>query len=79
MVTGALTDMSSKEEKIGKFDKWEVNNWLDNLITAQEVLDDPKKKAAVKILMAKKSKAVDKVEDLLTKTGARLKETFGKK
>ena len=67
-----------KDEKVGGFDKWEVNNWLDNLIQAQEVLDDPKKKAAVKILMTKKSKAVDKVEDLLTKTGERLKKTFGR-
>ncbi len=80
MVTGALTDMSDKkEDMVGGFEKWEVSGWLDNLISAQEVLDDPKKKAAVKILMSKKSKAVDKVEDLLTKTGARLKETFGKK
>lgn len=69
----------AKEEKIGGFDKWEVRNWLDNLISAQEVLDDPKKRAAVKILMTKKAKAVDKVEALLVKTGARLKKTFGKK
>ena len=77
MLTGSPE--MAKEEQVGGFDKWEVNGWLDNLIQAQEVLDDPKKKAAVKILMTKKSKAVDKVEDLLTKTGERLKKTFGKK
>ena len=69
----------AKDEKIGGFEKYEVRNWLDNLILAQEILDDPKKRAAVKILMADKAKAVDKVEDLLTKTGARLKKTFGSK
>lgn len=79
METGALTNMSKKEEQVGGFDKWDVRSWLDNLISAQEVLDDPKKKAAVKILMTEKAKAVDKVEDLLTKTGDRLKETFEKK
>ncbi len=80
MVTGAPISMSSKQaDKVGGFDKWEVRGWLDNLISAQEVLDDDKKRAAVKILMTEKAKAVDKVEDLLTKTGARLKETFGKK
>ncbi len=78
MVTGAPINMS-KQEKVGGFDKYEVRNWLDNLISAQEVLDDPKKRAAVKIMMAEKAKAVDKVEDLLTKTGERLNKTFGKK
>lgn len=68
-----------EEEKIGGFDKYEVRRWLDNFIETQEVLGDKKKVAAVKILMAEKSKAVDKVEDLLAKTGDRLKKTFGKK
>jgi len=77
MITGA--PKMAKDEKIGGFEKYEVRNWLDNLILAQEILDDPKKRAAVKILMADKAKAVDKVEDLLTKTGARLKKTFGSK
>ncbi len=69
----------AKEEKVGGFDKYEVQRWLDNFIETQEVLADKKKVAAVRILMVKKSRAVDKVEDLLTKTGDRLKETFGKK
>lgn len=69
----------AENEKIGGFDKYEVQRWLDELITTQEVLDDKKKVAAIKVLMAKKSKAIDKAEDLLVaKTGERLKETFGK-
>lgn len=76
MITEGLS--MAKQEKIGGFEKYEVRNWLDNLISAQETLNDKKKVAAIKILMAEKAKATDEVEALLSNTGERLKKTFGK-
>ena len=66
----------AKQEKIGGFDKWDVNGWLDTLIRAQEILGNKKKIDAVKIAMTDKAEAVDKVEALLNKTDARLRKTF---
>lgn len=63
-----------KEEQIGGFNKYEVSNWLDNLIQTQEVLGDKKKVVAIRTLMAKKAKAVDKAEELLKKTKGRMKK-----
>ena len=39
----------AKQEKIGGFDKWDVNGWLDTLIRAQEILGNKKKIDAVKL------------------------------
>ena len=72
-------EMVDKEERVGGFDKYEVQRWLDELIATQEVLSDKKKVAAVRTLMTTKAKAVDKAEELLGKTNDRLKKTFGGK
>ena len=66
----------AKQKKIGGFDEWDVNGWLDTLIRAQEILGNKKKIDAVKIAMTDKAEAVDKVEALLNKTDARLRKAF---
>ena len=73
--------MADKEEKIGGFDKWEIESAYRTLIEAKEILNDKKKVAAVKIYAVKAEEAATEVsaELALEKTvGKKLKETFKK-
>lgn len=59
---------SPKVEKIGKFDKWEVEGWADTIIRAEEIKADKEKMAAVKPILEKKiagvKKAVESIADI---------------
>ena len=66
--------MSDKEEKIGGYDKWEIESCYDTLIKAKEILADEKKVAAVKIYAKEAQEAAAKVSAELD-----LEKTEGKK
>lgn len=59
-----------KEEKkeYGKFDKWEVENWADTIVRAEEIKADPEKMKVVKMCMKKKygaaKKAIESIDDI---------------
>lgn len=75
-------DVSTKSEKIGGFDKWEISSAFDTLTSAREILKDEKKVAAIRIYAAKRVKATEEVATQLKleKTvGKRLSKMFGKK
>ena len=63
----------SGSEKIGGFEKYEIENAFDTLTRAKELLKDPKKIAAIKIYAAKRVKATEEVAAQL-----KLEKTVGK-
>ena len=72
MAKGEVT--MAKEEKIGGYDKWEIESCYDTLVKAKEILNDEKKVAAVKIYAKKAGKAAAEVSAEL-----KLEKTVGKK
>ena len=74
--------MSTKSEKIGGFDKWEITGAYDTLKEAREILANEKKVAAVRIY-AKKAEAaaaeVSKQLSLEKTVGKKLSTMYGKK
>ncbi|KKN37097.1 hypothetical protein LCGC14_0766870 [marine sediment metagenome] len=75
-------DVSTKSEKIGGFDKWEISSAYDTLKEAREILADEKKVAAVRIY-AKQAEAaaaeVSKQLNLEKTVGNKLSKMYGKK
>jgi len=66
-----------KQEKINGFDKWEIENNLDSLIKAREILKDPKRVAAIRTLAKKRKDAAAEVEAQLEhKVSKAMKEIF---
>lgn len=51
-------------EKMGKYDKYEIENCMDTLIRAEEIKQDPEKMKQVSKLMGKKKKAISSIDDL---------------
>ena len=64
----------AKSEKIGGFDKWDIENAFDTLTRAREILNDAKKVAAVKLYAKKRATATAEVAAQLN-----LEATVGKK
>lgn len=77
-----VSPVSTKSEKIGGFDKWEISSAYDTLKEAREILADKKKVAAVKIY-AKKAEAaaaeVSKQLSLEKTVDKKLSHMYGKK
>ena len=71
-----------KNEKIGGFEKYEIESAFDTLTRAREILANEKKVAAVRIY-AEKAKAaaaeVSKQLKLEKSVGKKLSKTYGKK
>ena len=70
-----------KTEKIGGFDKYDVEDWLRAITKAADIKKEPKKLAAVNTLAATQLAAAQEKKtqvSLETKTGDRLKSAFGK-
>ena len=53
--------MSTKSEKIGGFDKWEISSAYETLESAKAIMADDKKVAAIRIYAAKRVKATEEV------------------
>ena len=74
--------VSTKSEKIGGFDKWDITGAYNTLKEAKEILADEKKVAAVKIY-AKKAEAaaaeVSKQLSLEKTVDKKLSKMYGKK
>jgi hypothetical protein len=45
-----------KVEKVGGYDKWEVENWLDTILRSYDLREDKKKMKAIKMLAVEKKK-----------------------
>ena len=58
--------MSTKSEKIGGFDKWEISSAYDTLKEAREILANKKKVAAVRIYAKKAEAAAAEVSKQLS-------------
>lgn len=71
---GGITVACEKREKIGGFDKWEIESAYDTLTRAREILNDEKKVAAIKIYAKKAQAAAVEVAAQL-----KLEKTVGKK
>ncbi len=74
--------MAEKSEKIGGFDKWEVENAYDTLTRAKEIEKDTKKVAAVKIYAKMREATAKEVSaelKLHKNVDKKLKQVFGKK
>lgn len=62
--------IAKKEDKkeYGKFDKWEVENWADTIMKAEEIKADAEKMKYVKMCMQKKygaaKKAIESIDDI---------------
>lgn len=65
---------TKKSDKIGGFDKWEIESAFDTLTRAREILKDSKKIAAIKIYAKKRVAATEEVAAQLN-----LEKTVGKK
>ena len=66
--------VSTKSEKIGGFDKWEISSAYDTLKEAREILANKKKVAAVRIYAKKAEAAAAEVSKQLS-----LEKTVDKK
>ena len=53
--------MSTKSEKIGGYDKWEISNAFETLENAREILADDKKVKAIRLYAVKRMKATEEV------------------
>ncbi len=58
--------VSTKSEKIGGFDKWEISSAYDTLKEAREILANKKKVAAVRIYAKKAEAAAAEVSKQLS-------------
>lgn len=67
-----------KSDKIGGFDKWEVNSAVDDLIRVEEIKNKPKFYAVVKQEFAKKMRAMAETA-FEHKIKVNMKKTFGEK
>lgn len=61
-------DKKEEKKEYGKYDKWEVENWADTIVRAEEIKADPEKMKYVKMCMKKKygaaKKAIESIDDL---------------
>ncbi len=74
--------VSTKSEKIGGFDKWDIESAFDTLERAREILADDKKVKAIRIYAAKRVKATEEVAAQLKlekRVGKGLSKMYGKK
>ena len=74
--------VSTKSEKIGGYDKWEISSAYDTLENAREILADEKKIKAIRIYAAKRAKAAEEVAaqlNLEKTVGKKLSVMYGKK
>ena len=72
----------SKEEKIGGFEKYQIESAFDTLTRAKEILADAKKVAAIKIYAKKHMAATLAVSaqlDMEKDTEKKLSDLFGDK
>lgn len=77
-----VSPVSTKSEKIGGFDKWEITSAYNTLKEAREILADKKKVAAVKIYAKEAEAAAAEVSKQLSleKTVSKgLSKVYGKK
>ncbi len=73
--------MSTKSEKIGGFDKWEISSAYETLESAREILADDKKVKAIRIYAVKRVKATEEVAAQLSlekNTKAKLDKLYKK-
>lgn len=66
--------MEKEVPKNKKFDKWEIEGWVNTLTESEEIKADEEKMKLIKPLLAKKAKAFKKITSL-----ADLKEVAEKK
>lgn len=59
----AVTEKKQKKE-YGKYDKWEVEGWVDTLMQAEEIKKDAEKMKYVSMCAKKKKKAIESIDDL---------------
>ncbi len=70
---------AKKSDKIGGFDKWDIESAFDTLTRAREILADDKKVKAIKIYAAKRISATKEVAsqlDLEKSTKKKLSKLF---
>lgn len=60
-------EVEKEPKKKNGFDKYEIESMTRTLIEAEEIKADPKKMAAVKGELDKKSKAISSIQDLRDK------------
>ncbi len=73
--------VSTKSEKIGGFDKWEISSAYETLESAREILADDKKVKAIRIYAVKRVKATEEVAAQLSlekNTKAKLDKLYKK-
>lgn len=58
-----------KKEKIGKFDKWEVESWARTLCDAEEIKCNPEKMKAVMPLVKDKIEGYKNLEKTISSMG----------
>jgi hypothetical protein len=56
------TVVTNTGKKIGGFDKWEVNSWLDTLLQGYDIQADKKKMKAIKALIVQKKKYLNLIK-----------------
>lgn len=54
-----------KEKKINGFNEWEVENFADTVMRAEEIKQDPKKMEAIKPYLEKRVKAAASAAEIL--------------
>lgn len=59
-----LEDKKGMKKEYGKYDKYEVENWADTLMKAEEIKQDAEKMKYVKQCLAKKKTAINSIADL---------------
>jgi len=75
-----MTTENKVPKKYGKFEDYEVENWADNIVRTNEIMNDKDKLAAVqqclKIRLVATQEAARQV-GIEEKVGKKLKEVFG--
>ncbi len=76
-------DVSTKEnEKIGGYDKWDIESAFETLENAKAIMADAKKVAAIRLYAVKRVKATEEVTaqlNLEKTVGKKLSKMYGKK
>jgi len=76
IVTKAI---ESRPKKIGGYDAWDVDEGVRTMRRAAEIEADPKFLKVVRSQMNKEADVLEKKANMLKKTSAKLKATFGGK
>ena len=60
----APVEVKKQKKKYGKYEDYEVEGWVDTLMRAEEIKNDPEKMKYAEMCIKKKKKAINSIADL---------------